>query len=613
MTEAAVENPVVVRAEEAGWFVRKMRWIGRVGAPDRFFAKDGRIVLIEFKAKDKAARRSQELEHGRLRAAGVETHVCDTVIDALTILGIRMTLHPTAYTDLIRRSDKDAAELVFGSQVTPKFIHDLEAYELIYGPPPVILSYNDFRGYQKWMSELIIRKDVFLAAEMGLGKTAASLYAIRELFDLGFVKRVLIVAPLNVAEDTWAAEIAKWDFARDFTFRIVTGTEEERMAALKEDVLITIINRENLAWLQRKLPGRNWDFDMLVYDEASRLKSGRKRSKPKPRSDGTMPPKKLTELGILRRYRFKFKRVVELSGTPSPNGLIDLWGPIYLIDQGKRLGDSMTKFKNRWFKEDRWTHTIEPFEHSEREIMSRIKDVFYSLREEDYLKLPPLQIFDHEVHMTRKQMDGYRELEREMALEIAEMGGKEFHTVEAVNQGVLTGKLLQYANGSLYLEDKTAIRIHEAKLDKLESIVTEAMGTPILCAYSFQFDKVAIKKRFPFARFYGETKNDMRDWNAGKIKLLVTHPASAGHGLNFQHGSNIAVWYGMTWSLELYRQFMKRLHRSGQKADKVFLHRILTAGTMDWNVVRALQVRGAKQDDITEAVRVRLEEVAAAA
>lgn len=520
----------------------------------------------------------------------------------------------------VRRLGYDGASLIHGEpEKLPRFLHDLEAIELIWGPPPKILDYSDFRDYQRWMSEIIVKQDVFLGAEMGLGKTAATLHAAKQLLDSGKIKQVLVIAPLKVAEETWSAEIAKWSFARELTYRIVTGTEEERKAALTHRAQITIINRENLVWLQKHLGVRRWKFDMLVYDEASRLKSGRKRSRPKPRADGTIPPKKLTEFGVLRRMRYSFKRVVELSGTPSPNGLIDLWGPIYMIDLGARLGTSMTAYENRWFRRDHWKKGYGapvPLEHSEREIMGRISDVFYSLKEEDYLKLPPLITQDHWVNLTPAEMKKYKDFEREAAMLVQNAAGDR-EVIEAVNKGVLTGKLLQFANGSMYLGDKLdeetggllpreSVKIHDHKLSVLESIVAEAMGRPILLAYSFQFDKEAILKKFPFARVYGETKNDMRDWNAGKIKLLVTHPASAGHGLNFQHGSNIAVWYGLTWSLELYRQFMKRLHRSGQSADRVFLHRILAKNTMDERLVEVLGIRGATQDSITDAVRVQL-------
>jgi SNF2 family DNA or RNA helicase len=402
----------------------------------------------------------------------------------------------------------------------------------------------------------------------------------------------------------------------------VTGSEGERIAALnlgKTD--LTIINRENLGWLRNTVGVYRWPYDWLIYDEISRLKAGRKRSKPKMRADGSMPPKRLTELGVIQSVRHRINKIIGLSGTPSPNGLIDLWGPIYAIDKGARLGESMTAFKDRWFKEDHWTKKIEPFPHSEKEIMSAISDVFFSLREDDYLSLPPLVQQDHKVILSPFEMQKYRDFERDMAMRVVNrMGDNEI--IRAVNGGVLTQKLLQFANGSIYLGDKfdemtgdklpkESVKIHEHKLDVLESIMTEAMGASVLVAYSFQFDKDAIRRRFPYVRVYGETSSDMRDWNAGKIRMLLMHPASAGHGLNFQHGSNIAVWYGLTWSLELYRQFIKRLHRSGQKHNNVYLHRIITRGTADEDILPVLVARGVTQDAISDRVRVRLMKAAA--
>lgn len=485
--------------------------------------------------------------------------------------------------------------------VLPKHLNDTEAIELIWGPPDDILTEAMMRPYQGWMSEKAQELDgVFLAAEMGLGKTGATLHAIVKMLAAGTIKHVLIVAPLKVAEETWPAEIAKWAFARHLRYRVVTGNAQERMAALAiTDVQITIINRENLRWLYNVTGTRRWPYDALVYDEASRLKQGKKRT----------DSRNLTELGVITRHRHKFKRVIELSGTPSPNGLIDLWGPIYAIDKGKRLGSSITAFRDRWFRESKNGYGYEAFEHSEGEIMSRVKDVFFSLQERDYLDLPPMIEQDHIVRLSNSEMARYRDFEREMAMTVTNRWG-ETEVIEAVNSGVLTGKLLQFANGSMYTEEKEAIPIHAHKLDALDSIVTEAMGRPMLVAYSFKFDKIAIKKRFPFARFFGDSPNDMRDWNAGRIRMLVLHPASAGHGLNFQAGSNIAVWYGLTWSLELYRQFIKRLHRSGQKADRVFLHRIITAGTADVTILPQLIARGATQDRINNAVRVRLDRAA---
>lgn len=507
--------------------------------------------------------------------------------------------------------------------VLPKHLTDIEAIELIHGPPARTLSYSDFRTYQNWMTDKIIELPaLLLGAEMGLGKTGATLKAMVDLMEMGEVKNALIIAPLRVSEETWPEEIAKWDFSRHLTYRVVTGNLKERMAALKySPAKVTIVNRENLLWLYQTLGIRRWKFDMIVYDEASRLKSGRKRSNPKPRADGTMPPKRLTELGVIQRARHKTKRFVELSGTPSPNGLIDLWGPIYALDKGERLGSSMTKFKQRWFRENPYTRRQEPFDHSEGEIMSKISDIFFSLREEDYLSLPPLIERNHLVTLPPKAMKAYREFEKEAALDVVN-GAGEKELVEAVNNGVLTGKLLQLANGSLYLGDKfdeetdqklpkESVKVHDEKLKVLESIMEEAMGQPVLVAYSFQFDKAAILKKFPYCRVFGDSPNDMRDWNAGKIKMLLTHPASAGHGLNFQFGSNIAVWYGLTWSLELYRQFVKRLHRSGQARDHVILHHIIAKGTVDETMLPAISARGQTQDGISDHVRVRLKKVAA--
>ena len=498
-------------------------------------------------------------------------------------------------------------------EVLTKRPFDLRAIELIEGPPRVIRGLRNFRSYQAWMSELIYDNPfVFLAAEMGLGKTGAALRAMVRLMNDGIVQRPLIVAPLKVAEDTWPDAIAEWDFARHLTYRVVTGTEAERIAALEYPADVTIINRENIVWLQEYLGSRKFDYDMLIYDEASRLKGGNKRTKPVKRKDGTVAQhRNLSEFGILRKMRFKFKRLVELSGTPAPNGLVDLWGPIFLGDCNEkepRLETSKTAFLDRYFRYDQYDRKYEPRVNAEADIMDAIKDVFFSLKEEDYLKLPPRITVDHFCEMPRKAMDMYRRFEKNFVLE-------EFD-LEAVNGGVLTNKLLQFANGSLYTEraddagemQPWVEHVHDAKLDMLDSIITEAMGQPILMAYSFKFDMERIKKRYPFVRVFGEGKNDTRDWNAGKIKLMLTHPASAGHGMNFQHGGNIMVWYGLTWSLELYQQFIKRLHRSGQQAERVLLHRLLTKGTVDERMADVLEEKGVTQDRITDTVRVRVAE-----
>lgn len=487
-----------------------------------------------------------------------------------------------------------------GLKPPPTRLFDLKSLELVYGGPSRIFSYRDFRAYQRWMGSTILQQNaIFLAAEMGLGKTAAVLWAIRGLLEIEEIKCVLIVAPLNVADLTWPEEIAKWDFARPLTYTVITGDENERLIAVRQKAQIHIVNRENVVWLHRYW-GRRWPYDMLVYDEASRLQEGSKKTKPVKRQDGSKGVKRLSGFGALTRRRYSFKKVVELSGTPAPGGLISLWGPIYLLDQGRRLYDSRTKYIQRWFDQSAYDYSIKPHEWSHDEIMERISDVFYALKEKDYLTLPPLITTDHWVELPSKAMETYRRLKRDMVLEE--------YDIEAVNQGVLTNKLLQLANGSLYMEDGSDVKIHEAKLDKLESIMAEAMGRPVLVGYEFRFDIEAIKKRFPYVRVFGDSKSDKRDWDAGRIKMMLTHPASAGHGLNLQFGGNIQVWYGLTWSLELYLQFLKRLHRSGQLADRVFLHRILARGTIDEGMLAKLDTKGMTQDGITDFVRVYLEE-----
>ena len=461
---------------------------------------------------------------------------------------------------------------------------------------PVIRTAADFRSYQRWMAYVIEHgvevPGYLLGAEMGLGKTGATLYAMKRLLEKGTITRWLVVAPMRVAEETWPEEISTWDFARDMTFSVITGDKDQRLAAVRREADIHIINRENLPWLNSVCP--RWPYDGLVYDEASRLKAGAERT-----TGGGSGVSRLSEFGTLTRRRYAFKRVVELSGTPSPNGLIDLWGPIYVIDKGQRLGRTRTAFRERWFTYNPKTYQYKPTVDAYDAIMSRIEDVFFSLREEDYLDLPPLVRQDVKVRLPDPVMAKYRKFERDMALSE--------YNVEAVNTGVLTGKLLQFANGSVYDAEGNDHWVHDTKIEALQEIVGQAGERPILLAYSFRFDLARLRKKFPQARVFGEHRSDKADWDKGRIPLLITHPASAGHGLNFQHGGSIAVWYGLTWSLELYRQFVKRLHRSGQRAAEVLLYHIIALGTMDERLLPSLVAKGTVQDDISDAVRVRME------
>ncbi len=510
----------------------------------------------------------------------------------------------------------------------------------------------EMRHYQWWMRKKIVELlYVALWAEQGLGKTVATLFAMKDLIESGEVKTWLVVAPLLVAETTWPDEIAEWKELRALRYSVVTGSEKERIQALMSSAPIKIINRENLIWLHQYLKG-NFPFEGLVYDEASRLKSGQVRTKPSferlkteiadlvvegqriardnndPWRDlldnygykllgepfevrqalanvdrqimakqREMKPK-ITEYGVVNKMRDTLKAVIQLTGTPTPQGLIDLWGPIYILDRGVRLHTSKNQYITRYFDVNRYSRKITPRPGSLELVTEKLKDIAFSLRSDDYLTLPDRIDNIVKVKLPAKAMEQYRELEREFVLEE--------HDIEAVNQGVLTCKLLQLCNGSIYKgEDKEIIEIHDAKLDALEMLIEGAQGKPVLVAYEFQFDLLKIKKRFPKAVILNQESDVVKKWNAGKIQLLLTHPASAAYGLNMQHGGNITVWYGLTWSLELYQQLNKRLHRSGQK-NAVVIHHILAEGTFDERQYKALSVKGATQDSVTDAVRVTL-------
>lgn len=458
------------------------------------------------------------------------------------------------------------------------------------------------RSYQRYLADCIYEMPAVLgAAEMSLGKTGATLTGARRLLRDNPGWRALIVAPLEVARNTWPDEIAEWEHLQDVTYSVVVGTPEQRLAALKVDCDFTIINRENLGWLWKTIRGAiGWRWQILIYDESSRLKGFVRRTA----GSETIAPQ-LSEFGVLAAARPRMERVVELSGTPSPNGLIDLGGQAYILDQGKRLGRSKTAFQQRWFNKNEYTFAIEPKEHAEKEIMDLMKDVMIGLRSEDYIDLPPRHFNPVYVKLTPKLMREYREFEKTLV--------SEPYDVEALTKGVLTNKLLQFSNGGLYRGNpddpeapRETIAVHDLKLKALESIIAEAAGKPVLIAYAFQFDLQRIMKRFPQATYFKNDPNFVKNWNAGKIKIGIAHPASIGHGLNLQYGGFIQVWFGLTWSLELWDQFNRRLARPGQAAHTVFIHVIMAKGTEDERQYSNLQTKGITQDRITNAVRVRL-------
>ena len=468
-----------------------------------------------------------------------------------------------------------------------------------------ILGRWSLRFYQNWLVSQIKEKPfLYLAVDMGLGKTIAVLTALQDMADDGDIEwPVLIVAPKLVCEETWPEEIRGWLHTKGLTYSVIAGNPNQRKRAARRKANIHLIGYENFQWL-RELWGRRWPYKVLVCDEATRIKSGRKRTKPGRglRQDGTpRVGRRTSRFGAIARVRNLLDRCILMSGTPAPQGLEDLWAPFYILDRGERLGKSKTAFVNRWFSRHyMFPSIITPHLHSHGEIMERVSDLMISLRAEDYIELPGLVPVEHWVTMPPKMMQRYKTFERTLYDEITD--------VEAVSAGVLVNKLLQFANGSLYVDADNAEHVHDLKLAPLESIYTEANGQPILLAYEFRFDLPRIMKRFPKARVVGD-KNWKKDWDAGRIPMLITHPASAGHGLNLQFGGYIGVWFGLTSSLEYFLQFRRRLQRPGQKAEAVIMHYLLTRGTEDEAQFGRLTDKAATQDLITDAVRITAEDM----
>lgn len=404
--------------------------------------------------------------------------------------------------------------------------------------------------------------------------------------DSFLVRKVLIIAPLRVARDTWPTEIKKWDHLKGLTYSVAVGTEKERIDALKKQSTVYIINRENLDWLVNK-SGISFDFDMVVIDELSSFKSyGAKRFK------------------SLLKVRPRIQRIVGLTGTPSSNGLMDLWAEFRILDLGQRLGRYITHYRNTYFMPDKRNAQIvfsyKPRSGAEDEIYQRISDITISMKSVDYLQMPECIINEVPVFLNEKEWKIYADFKENM---IAKLGEEE---IDAVNAAVLSGKLLQMANGAVYdAESKTHI-IHDKKLDALEDLIEGANGKPVLVAYWFKHDLERIKNRFPVRQI--KTSKDIEDWNNGDIPIAVIHPASAGHGLNLQSGGSTLIWFGLTWSLELYQQTNARLYRQGQN-ETVVIHHIIAKDTIDEDVMLALTRKEKTQASLINAVKANLEVV----
>lgn len=439
-------------------------------------------------------------------------------------------------------------------------------------------------NYQLFATDFILNQSICcLMLDMGLGKTVITLTALWQLaLDSFDVSRVLVIAPKRVAEDTWPKELAKWEHLTGLTSSLVLGSAAERKAALQRKAFLYIINRENVAWLVKN---HYWDFDMVVIDELSSFKSN-----------------KAERFKAMKKVRPMVTRIVGLTGTPAPNTLLDLWPQMYLMDMGQRLGRFIGGFRDRFFLPDKRNREIiysyKPREGAEDAIYALISDICISMKAADYLDMPERIDNRIEVSMSPKERKLYDDFQKDMVLSIGD------EQLDAVNAATLSNKLLQMANGAVYGEDKKIIPIHDRKLDALEDLVEAANGKPLLVAYWYKHDLQRIKARFKNARCI-DTAKDIDDWNAGQIPLALIHPASAGHGLNLQDGGCTIVWFGLTWSLELYQQLNARLWRQGQK-HTVVIHHIVTKGTHDEDVMRALENKDTRQSALIEAVRARI-------
>jgi SNF2 family DNA or RNA helicase len=440
--------------------------------------------------------------------------------------------------------------------------------------------------YQSYATEFILSHPisaVFL--EMGLGKSVITLSAIFDLcLDSFLVCKVLVIAPLRVARDTWPAEIKKWDHLKGLSYSVAVGTEKERIDALKKQSTLYIINRENVDWLVHK-SGIPFHFDMVVIDELSSFKSyGAKRFK------------------SLLKVRPSVKRIVGLTGTPSSNGLMDLWAEFRILDLGQRLGRYISHYRNTYFKPDKRNAQIifsyKPLPGAEEEIYKQISDITISMKSTDYLKMPEYVSNEVFVTLSDKEWKVYSDFKEDM---VANLGDED---IDAVNAAVLSGKLLQMANGAVYDSENKAHVIHDKKLDALEDLIEGANGKPVLVAYWYKHDLERIKDRFPVRQI--QSSKDIEDWNNSKIPIAVIHPASAGHGLNLQSGGSTLIWFGLTWSLELYQQTNARLYRQGQR-DTVIVHHIITKNTIDEDVLLALTKKEKTQDALIDAVKANLE------
>lgn len=442
-------------------------------------------------------------------------------------------------------------------------------------------------GYQRFAEDFIItHPEAGLFLDMGLGKTVTTLTAISKLmWDIG---KVLVIAPKRPALDTWPEEIGKWDHLKGLTYSVVMGTARQREAALARDADIYIINRENVAWLVNQYKRRPWPFDCVVIDELSSFKSP-----------------KAQRFRALKRMRPYIRRIIGLTGTPAGNGLMDLWAECYLLDGGKALGRTVTGYRDQYFtpggRNGMVIYEWNPRKGAQQQIMERLKPLCISMKMEDYLSLPDMITVERTFNLSDKSMKQYRQLERDLLLCVDD------ETIDAVNAAALNTKLQQISSGAVYADDGSVKVLHDERLDALDQIIEEAQGENVLVFYAYKHELDRLKERYPEAV---EIREDgaIAAWKAGRIKLLLAHPASAGHGLNLQSGGHICVWFGLTMSLELYQQAIKRLHRQGQKKTcKNFV--LMAKSTYDERIYHdILMSKDSRQAAVLRALKAHIEE-----
>ena len=408
------------------------------------------------------------------------------------------------------------------------------------------------------------------------------------MFDMFEVRKVLIIGPLRVARDTWPSEIEKWEHLRHLRYSVAVGSAEERVTALQADADIYIINRENVDWL---VSNRIFDFDMIVIDELSSFKNHQSK-----------------RFKALMKVRPKVKRIVGLTGTPASNGLMDLFAEFRLLDMGERLGRFIGQYRNEYFKPDKQNgyivYSYKPLPDAEERIYEKISDITVSMKAVDHLKMPKLISNEYSVKMSESEKEKYKELKEELILEVQDT------EITAANAAALSNKLCQMSNGAIYDDDGEIIPIHNRKLDALEDIIESANGKPVLVAYWFKHDRTRIAERLhKLGIVYQEIKSaeSIKKWNSGKLQAALIHPASAGHGLNLQSGGNFLVWFGLTWSLELYQQTNAHLWRQGQQSETVVIQHIVTKGTVDEKILKALKEKDETQTALMTAVKAELE------